>query len=82
MVDSKLVQPWLLREGLARCRADSLCGREWWPGLVRGVRCWCVAVRCAAAVKMEAARMEDRCVEARRNCGEDGCDGGTSRWLL
>ncbi|QCD96488.1 hypothetical protein DEO72_LG6g1192 [Vigna unguiculata] len=39
-------------------------------------------VVCAAAVKMEAARMEDRGVEARRNCGEDGPDGGASRWLL
>jgi len=36
----------------------------------------------AAAMKMEAARMEDRGVEARRNCGEDGRDGGASRWLL
>jgi len=36
MVDSKLVQvlPWLLHEGLARCRADSLCARKWWSGLV------------------------------------------------
>jgi len=35
-------------------------------------------VVCAVAVKMEAARMEDRGVEARRNCEKMEEDGGAA----
>ncbi|QCD83011.1 hypothetical protein DEO72_LG2g3353 [Vigna unguiculata] len=71
MVDSKLVQvlPWLLHEGLARCRADSLCARKWWPGLV---------LKNSGELTVEGAAM----AEARCCRGDWNPDGGRKRrWL-
>jgi len=104
MVDSKLVQPWLLREEeelTVAVRSSSVFRRGGLRKMVHerwrhccscdGDMNYCVVVLmvadedvqvvCAAAVKMEVARMDDRGVEARRNYGEDGRDGGASRWL-